>query len=586
MATGTANADSRVRVEGAQAARPPAPHHNEAGRILESIRADHHVDGRARQQGNVDALFAHPPRGQAEGGSRFWNETLAPDEIDKLLTPKALKGFTQYKSASPNVPESVSPSENLIIKGNNLLTMHTLAKVYEGRVKLIYIDPPYNTENDSFTYNDTFTHSTWLTFMRSRLEIAQRLLAADGVLVMSIDQNEAFYLKVLTDEIFGRDNFIAPVTVQNNPEGRVLGKKAFATSHEYLLFYSTRKLDGGMSVTKSDAQIEKEYPLKDEDGFRYRELELRNTHREYGRSQPPPYNRENLFFPLYVAPSDGSVSLEKDEEHTEKVEPVWDDGYEGCWTWGTTKCELESDLLVGHLVKDRWKVYRKSYANNGGRTVSRKLKTIWFHKDFHTEKGQKVIDELVGKNKFRSPKPPGLIRTIVDLVTSQDSTDIVLDFFAGSGTTAQAVLELNQADGGHRQFILCEQLDYVESVTMTRVGKIAESCQSSFIYCELASANAAFAARIAAAADTAELLAIWTEMQDRAFLSYRVDLKAFTIHKAEFEALSLDEQKKVLIDVLDKNMLYVPLSELDDKTFDMSDADKALNRQFFGMVTA
>ena len=508
----------------------------------------------------------------------FWNETLASDQIDRLLSPKALVNFKlrgKKAKATKKTPIRLSANDNLVVKGNNLLTLHSLLPVHEGKVKLIYIDPPYNTDNDSFKYNDSFTHSTWLTFMRSRLEVAKRMMSSTGVIAISIDQNEAFYLKVLCDEIFGRQNFIAAVTVQNNPKGRVLDKH-FSTSHEYLLFYSKSKLPVEMSLKKSDTDIKKDYKEEDKDGH-FRALELRNTHREFGR-----HNRANMYFPLYVDPTDGSVMLEKTEFHTKAVLPNWDDGYEGCWTWGRTKAELQSALLVGRQVKGKWKIYRKSYStSDDGEVVSKKLKTIWFSKDFRTEAGQKALDAIVGAGKFRSPKSVQLIKTIVDLVTESREQDVVLDFFGGSGTTAQAVIELNREDGGDRSFILCEQMDYLETVALKRIDSVIEDEQ--YVYCELARANEIYAERIVQAKSSRDLAAIWDDMKGRAFLSYRVDQDSMNPRKSDFKALTLKEQKRILTSVLDKNMLYVPLSELADKAYRISGADQALNRQLFGL---
>lgn len=507
----------------------------------------------------------------------FWSETLAPDQIDRLLSPKVLTNFKRYDKNGSHPVSDISSDENLIIKGNNLLALHTLKKVYEGKVKLIYIDPPYNTGGDSFKYNDSFNHSTWLSFIRGRLEIAKKLLSIHGVIAISIDQNEAFYLKVLSDEIFGRDNFITAVTVQNNPKGRVLDLH-FSTSHEYLLFYSKGKLVDELSVKKTQEDLKRDYKEKDSHGY-YRTLELRNTHSEFGK-----HNRKNLFFPLYVNPNDASVSVELSEDHTVKVEPIWEDGFEGCWSWGKTKCQLENELLVGREVKGNWKVYRKNYSTNDeGGAVSKKLKTIWFAKDFHTEKGQKVVDEILGKGVFRSPKPVELIKTIVDLVTRQDTNDIVLDFFAGSGTTGQAVIELNKFDNGNRRFILCEQMDYVESATIKRVNSITSENDSSFVYFELSKANQNFIDQIQSVKTGKELLSILETLQEKAFLSYQFDRKELAGKMDEFQQLSIEQQKQLLVELLDKNMLYVPYSDIEDEDFAISTADKKLNLQFFNL---
>jgi len=509
----------------------------------------------------------------------FWNETLAPDQIDRLLAPKALKAFRRIGGSSKGKPKAVTAADSFLIRGNNLLVMHTLMAQYSNSIKLIYFDPPYNTENDSFRYNDTFKHSTWLTFMRNRLVAAKALLRSDGVLAISIDHNEAFHLKVLCDEVFGRENFVTAITVQNNPKGRVMGGKHFATSHEYLLFYSKNKVPLDLTVTKTKAELKKDYTEQDEDGF-FRTLELRNTHREIGRKQRP-----KLYFPLYIDETDSSVSVEPTAAHQIKVLPNWEDGFEGAWTWGKIKCELEGELLVGRLVKRVWKVFRKGYATDeSGSTVSKKLKTIWFRKDFHTDKGQKTLDALIGRGRFRAPKPVGYIKTIIDLVTQSHEHDIVLDCFGGSGTTAQAVFELNKDDEGNRQFILSEQLDYIETTTLDRIKAAqSETNAPSFIYCELAAANEALVDEITSAQTTSDLVTAWGRVQGHGFLSYQVQPSQVDLGNEDFLKLSLDDQKRMLIETLDKNMLYVPLSELEDRTYGIDAHTVALNKQFFAL---
>ncbi|MDG1175398.1 MAG: site-specific DNA-methyltransferase, partial [Flavobacteriales bacterium] len=169
----------------------------------------------------------------------FWNETLAPDEIDRLLEPKAFTNFKRYTDKGESPVKNISLEDNLIIKGNNLLALHSLKKVYKEKVKLIFIDPPYNTESDSFRYNDNFNHSTWLTFMKNRLEVAKELLSKDGLIWISLSDKEAHYLKVLADEVFDQDNFVSDV-IWNSTKS-VTNTAIISDAHTHILLYAKSK---------------------------------------------------------------------------------------------------------------------------------------------------------------------------------------------------------------------------------------------------------------------------------------------------------------------------------------------------------
>ncbi|MFC0297479.1 site-specific DNA-methyltransferase [Geobacillus jurassicus] len=361
-------------------------------------------------------------------------------------------------------------TENLYIEGDNLEVLKLLQKSYFGKIKMIYIDPPYNTGKD-FVYKDDFRdniknykeitqqttkantetngryHTDWLNMMYPRLKLARNLLREDGVIFISIDDNEVTNLKKICDEIFGEPNFIAQITVLCNPKGRSQDKY-FATNHEYILVYSKNNLEQGyFSIQKDEEQIVNDYPEQDGQG-RYRLIELRNTHREFGK-----HNRKNLFYPIYVNPVTSEISLEYKDGYNIKVEPIWDDGYEGCWTWDKSKALKDIHLLVARKTnKDKWKIYRKNYANG----ATKMLKTIFLDKSFYTEKGQAVFSSLFStKSKlFPSPKSVGLIAQL--LLTATQNDDIVLDFFSGSATTAHAVMQLNAEDGGSRKFIMVQ----------------------------------------------------------------------------------------------------------------------------------
>ena len=384
------------------------------------------------------------------------------------------------KTLRPCVAESKDwdTTENLYIEGDNLEALKLLQESYLGKVKMIYIDPPYNTGND-FIYADDFMrsqeeenaqmgmydedknrlfkntdtngrfHSDWCSMIYSRLMLARTLLTDDGVIFISIDENEIINLRKICNEVFGSEQFIAQITLLCNPKGRSQDKY-IANCHEYLLIYSKAVLPAGsVSIPKTKEDIEKDYPLFDESGKPYRELELRNTHRDFGR-----FNRQNLWYPLYVQ-ADGSVCLEP-LPNTEAVYPVWDDGFEGCWTWGKEKATKEMHLLIGKRTSGKMKIYRKAYAYDEDSVPLKQVKSIWNDNAFFTEKGQNVANALFGAKAklFQSPKSVALIRQCT--LMAQEKEAIILDFFSGSATTAHAVMQLNAEDGGHRKFIMVQ----------------------------------------------------------------------------------------------------------------------------------
>ena len=364
-------------------------------------------------------------------------------------------------------------SKNLFFTGDNLEVLRHLQNNYQNKIDVIYIDPPYNTGSDGFVYPDSFeysddklkemfgldddqverlksiqgkaSHSAWLTVMYPRLVLATKLLSNEGIIFISIDENEVTNLCEIMNNIFGEINFMGQVTVVNNPRGRSQDKY-IATSSEYLLIFSKVPLDAGaISIKKNDKDIEKDYPEKDEKG-KYRLIELRNTHRDFGK-----YNRPNLFYPLYVS-EDGGVSLTTNDEYKYKALPIWNDGFNGCWTWSREKVRKQINILVGKKQESGWKIYRKSYAKNS----YKQLKSIWDNKEFYTDKGQARVGMLFDTKEkiFSSPKSDKYIKQMVEMASHSGS--IILDFFAGSSTTADAVMQLNAEDGGHRRFIMVQ----------------------------------------------------------------------------------------------------------------------------------
>ena len=395
------------------------------------------------------------------------------NECLKIIQQPSVATLKPCRGESVNFDET----ENLFIEGDNLEVLKLLQKAYYGKVKMIYIDPPYNTGSD-FIYPDDYSetletylaytgqiddegrkfstntesegryHSKWLRMMYPRLYLARNLLAEEGVIFISIDDNELTNLRHLLDEMFGEECFVGQVTVLCNPKGRSQDKY-LATCHEFLLVYSKAvQLKGTFSVRKSDAEVASDFRLEDSRG-KYRELELRNTHREYGK-----HNRPNLYYPFYVS-EDMRVSL-KERAGFAEVLPNWDDGYQGCWTWDYQKAEADIERIVARQVNGKRKIYRKAYAAEPGEEPRKQLKSIWLDKRHHTEKGQAVFNALFNTtNKiFPSPKSLDVLTDAIKMAAGSEFT--VLDFFAGSCTTAHAALRLNAEDGGKRRFIMVQ----------------------------------------------------------------------------------------------------------------------------------
>lgn len=489
----------------------------------------------------------------------FWSEILAPDQITQLTAPKALTNFKRYSSDGVQTEGiQLRDDDNLIIKGNNLLALYSLRERYRGRIKLIYIDPPYNTGNDSFGYNDSFNHSTWLTFMKNRLTVARDLLAPDGVIFVSLDDNEAHYCKVLMDEIFREENFLNDV-IWNSTKS-VTNTALISVSHTHNLVYFKNK----------------EYFIKNRTEFRLA---------ENGEGFSNPDND-----PRGVWKADPfQVGGWRPNQQYEIVNPKTGKSYfpnEGC-SWKNDYKKFQELLADNRIV----------FGTTGGAGPQRKrfkfeaeergrvAKTIWEDVGTTTN-GTQHLKKMFGSMVFSNPKPESLIQRVIELSTEEG--DIVLDYHLGSGTTAAVAHKMG------RQYIGVEQMDYIEDIAVERLRKVIAGEQGGisksvdwqgggdFVYCELASANQAYIDKIQRAETEEKLLDLWEEMQQRAFLSYKVDPRDYSTLAKELTDLSLEGLRHFLIDVLDKNLLYVPLSELESSEYsNLCAEDRRLTHTFY-----
>ena len=406
---------------------------------------------------SLGELLDIPVTAPVDGRERFGLMWAGKHEaVRSLLTPS--KG-----TLVPDLERSVDfdTAQNVFIEGDNLEVLKLLQKAYNDQVKLIYIDPPYNTGND-FVYRDDFSdglrgyleytgqldeegnrtaasadksgrrHSGWLSMMYPRLVLARNLLTQDGAIFVSIDDNEIHNLRLLMDEVFGPENLLGCVTVVSNLKGRS-DDKFFATAHNYLLGYKRNDFVP-RGVPLPDEYLN-DYRETDPDGNRYRLQGLRKRGSNAKRSDRP-----SMYYPFYVSQTEGSVTLVQDPEHTIEVVPRLSDGSDGYWRWGYSTAETRLGELKGRQVgkERRWDVFQVDYLERDGQQRRATPKTVWEGPEFANEAGGREVKKLLGGKVFDNPKPVGLLTRILEYSVGQD--DLVLDFFAGSGTTGHAVL--------------------------------------------------------------------------------------------------------------------------------------------------
>jgi adenine-specific DNA-methyltransferase len=404
----------------------------------------------------------------------------------------AVKYHQLVPEKSLSLTGKVSLHDNLIIQGDNLKALKALLPSFSGKIKCIYIDPPYNTGNENWIYSDNVNspmirnwlgkvvdkedltrHDKWLCMMMPRLKLLRELMTEDGVIFISCDDNENSHLRILLDEIFNPENFVANITVKANPRGRQ-SDNDIATLHDSLLCYSKNypflELNG-LPLTKEDID---EFDQQDEDGKFWRELGLRQRGSSSLREDRP-----DMYFPIFVNPDDCSVSVSKTKKHTIEVYPKKSDGRDGRWMWGFDKTKDEIDRVYARIIKKRNEhdIFIKDYLDRNDAQRTKKPRSIWLDKDVNTEAGGKLLKQIIPNANFPYPKPVGLIKRIVQIASDKDS--LILDSFAGSGTCAHSVLELNKEDGGNRKFILVEQENYANTITAERVRRVIKGVKTA-----------------------------------------------------------------------------------------------------------
>ncbi len=531
----------------------------------------------------------------------FLNEVIAKPEIDELLEPKVFVNAKRYDADGEHEVDSFTDSDNLIIKGNNLIALHSLKKRYAGKVKLIYLDPPYNTGSDSFEYNDHFNHASWLIFMKNRLEIMKQLLSQDdGIICVQCDDNEQAYLKVLMDELFGRESFMSTITVQmSQPTG-------FKMKHvdvrlpklkEFILVYKMNPNSHINIVKKQKSKWDSEYKnillgISKEEMYFINEVRTNNNRNdedidrvtsilkkatytslsEFFKKNDIENNLQFLYdnawriFQTVSMPSQNNkkIALESRDKLNQTLFPI-------------ITPQNEMYLIKGDfdesVTKPRMKII---FANN---YLMVNVCDLWTDIKTTGLDNEGVVKLSNGK------KPEALMGRIIKMFSNEN--DIVLDAFAGTGSTAAVSLKLK------RKFITLEQLNNhinlakkrLKSVILGETSGISKDVNwqggGSFVYAELMEKNGGFVRDVEKAANTTELLAVFDRMKNMADFDFRVDLDKFKAELNTFESLA--DQKRELLRILDKNQLYYNYANIDDANVRdlIADHDYKFNQNFY-----
>ena len=556
---------------------------------------------------NKDVVLAWPYKdcllegGQTKEDSQkeeiFWNETLAPKDIDRLLSPKVFTNFRRFTKEKVEEITSFSKNENYLLKGNNLIVLHSLLKIFQGKIKLIYIDPPYNTGKDSFGYNDSFNHSSWLTFMKNRLEIAKKLLHPEGAIFIQIDDKEMAYLKVLCDEIFGRENFKECISVKNGSESGVnainvmRGEQLFKVKEHILYYARNNSLHRFNPLYVKAVSFNESYRLevkKQDDEYKVTDIYKEVLKKLFNQDTLRGLTKEQKH--VFAATFE-----EYCLEHNEHMYALKSDIQKSGDTFKTFAAANKNKLKVEEFkTADN----RTNLVYKGGMLTPLKDRIV-------EENGRKYYGTLIsdfwwdigatpsseGNVELKSgKKPEKLLKRIISLATNEN--DIVLDFFLGSGSTAATALKMN------RRFIGIEQLSYGENDALKRLQNVVQGDQSgiskdanvqwkggrSFIYAELKSLNEIYIEKLLKTKTDHEVDLVFNEVLIKGFIHYTIKEIPEDQLKKEYLNLSISDKKQFIKEILDKNLLYLSSSEIEDTDYKLDKKTKLLNQLFYSHV--
>ncbi len=511
-----------------------------------------------------NVLLGNAKDNSTKSNELFYHEILHKNEIDTLLKKKALCRFEMHGEGDL---ENALKDENTnyLIKGNNLIALHSLKKKFAKQVKCIYIDPPYNTGNDSFNYNDNFNHSSWLVFMKNRLEAAREFLSDDGVIFVQCDDNEQAYLKVLMDEIFGRENFIACFVWEKTSNS--LSRIRIKT--EYILCYEKTKFglifNGDMAEEGQDFPILNEVNVKRTLQFPPNSIYFKTFK---GVIKPTKFNKMELIDDLRIVNKTNSNMVRINAKFKWTQDKLDDEIKEG------TTFVIKSDEFSMRYIRKGDREVKASNVFNAECGVTTNIKAT---------SEIKVLFANSNTDLFSTPKPEALLKRILEISTQEN--DLVLDFFAGSGTTCAVAHKMK-----HR-YIGIEQMDYIETITKERLKKVIEGEQGgiskkcgfkgggSFVYAELKEVNSGIKKQILNAKSKSECLKIFNDLNER--ILKRADCKIDEIDSEEFQNLDLNEQKRIYCASLDSNEDYLNLGDIDEDAWEIDKITKKYNEIFY-----
>ena len=560
------------------------------------------LEGGQRKEDGLDTYYEYNDKKdeyekkQSKRREVFYNEVLAQDEIDSLFSPKAFCNTKRYEKGKSAVVEPVETTklnrnaelnkkrglsedtitDNLIIKGNNLLALHSLKKEFAGKVKLIYIDVPYNTGSDSFSYNDNFNHSSWLTFMKNRLEIAHELLREDGTIFVQCDDNEMAYLQVLMNELF---DFIQIVEIKMNEGAANEFQNPFMPKNcEYGLYYAKNYSARKYKPLWIKSNYDKAYNLYvenfEENDFKKWNVITLKSALEKNKIAEDKINKfitdnaERIF--RLISPKGCGKGLNDAMERSKKSN-----------SWDIYKREEKDDILTYKGGMVRFYIKNIGYDKKGNREIQKELGSLWA--DIKTT----GIAPEGGVKLKNGKKPETLLNRIIEM--GSEENDIILDYHLGSGTTAAVAHKMN------RQYIGIEQLDYGENDSVVRLQNVINGDQTgisktvdwqgggSFVYLELAKKNEKALEQISDCKSLEELVKLFDELCTKYFLHYNIRIKEFRkeTETERFKSLPLEKQKEMFSRLLDLNQLYVNADDRHDKNTGLTENDITITEDFY-----